>query len=252
MQYPIFIYYIYYYLYTFFLYIKSLFIKSVLPSKPHIDQTQRYLLDKHAYFDRNKTSSHSQIEPFFYNKETYATIMNDHANPYEKQWKTRILFENTPRGNIIMLYDIYKMGFLYYSDQQSIPYNILNAVAMKYVITFHCLDFFMDETHYTSPFLKLYEKNKTHINNIKKTIQITTSVRPSTPLSQPVETIKNRFLYQGKIMNFSFLQKTPKIPAINISNKYNGLFDTTTAYNMSYKDFKTKVLLKDRENSLSK
>ena len=43
-----------------------------------------------------------------------------------------------------MFYDPYKLGFSYYSDTNGIPYFILNAVAMKYIYTFRCLDFFVD------------------------------------------------------------------------------------------------------------
>ena len=42
-----------------------------------------------------------------------------------------------------MHYDLYKNGFAYYCND-SLNYNLLNAVAMKYVITFFCRDFFID------------------------------------------------------------------------------------------------------------
>jgi hypothetical protein len=45
-----------------------------------------------------------------------------------------------------MYYDIFKQGFAYYSDQSGVPYKILNAVAMKYVIVFLCRDFFLDDS----------------------------------------------------------------------------------------------------------
>ena len=58
------------------------------------------------------------------------------------------------------------MGSSYYSDQNIVSYDILNAVAMKYVTIFRCRDFFIDETirKISSPFIKLYftdEPNKT-------------------------------------------------------------------------------------------
>ena len=57
----------------------------------------------------------------------------------------RVLIEATPRGNVIMFYNPYKLGFSYYSDSTGIPYPILNAVAMKYVTVFYCRNFFVDE-----------------------------------------------------------------------------------------------------------
>jgi hypothetical protein len=87
----------------------------------------------------------SNIDPIFYNKKELNEIMKIEHNHIEKSWKTRILYESTPRGSIIMFYDAFKQGFSYYSEQNGIPYSILNAVAMKYVVMFFCRDFFMDE-----------------------------------------------------------------------------------------------------------
>lgn len=87
----------------------------------------------------------SNIDPIFYNKKELNEIMKIENNDIEKSWKTKILYEPTPRGSIIMFYDAFKQGFSYYSEQNGIPYSILNAVAMKYVVLFFCRDFFMDE-----------------------------------------------------------------------------------------------------------
>ena len=84
------------------------------------------------------------IDAVFYSKSQWTELLKDENNYLEKKWRTKLLIENTPRGNIIMYYDAYKLGFAYYSDQ-TVPYPVLNAVAMKYVLTFFCRDFFMDE-----------------------------------------------------------------------------------------------------------
>lgn len=102
----------------------------------------------------------SNIEPVFYLRPQYQTAIALENNALETAWKRRILMETTPRGNIIMYYNAYKRGFAYFSDQ-TIPYDLLNAVAMKYVVTFRCLHFFLDEqvvpSDYASPFVQLYE-----------------------------------------------------------------------------------------------
>lgn len=85
------------------------------------------------------------IVPLFYNKLDFKEYMQQSNNALEKTWKTRVLYLNTPRGNIMMYYDAFKLGFSYYSDQNVISYDILNACAMNYVRFFHCLDFFIDE-----------------------------------------------------------------------------------------------------------
>ena len=226
------------------------------PPTPPPTPTEIYLLDKHTCFNKNKTNENihveTQIEPFFYDKPKYTKILKDSQNIYEKLWKTRILFENTPRGNVIMLYDIYKMGFCYYSDQQMITYDILNAVAMKYVVTFRCIDFFIDEKYYTSPFLKLYESVETKETHTQKRIhQQNNSIRqihnqtlpmtkpPTTAAAEEPMTIKNRFLYQGKIANFSFTQKIPKKRVTIKHNTLNELFEKNPQ--MSYSEFKKSL-----------
>jgi len=268
------IYYVFYYFYSFQIYLKSLFFHaSTSIAPPPTNQTQKYLLDKTVYFNerKNDTSYPQQIEPFFYDKTQYANTMKDITNPYENKWKTRILFEHTPRGNIIMLYDIYKMGFCYYSDQQSIPYDILNAAAMKYVVVFKCLDFFIDETYHKSPFLELYEmenikenktqariqKQNTQIKNTMKLVAAKAPVNRSTNTSASdvpiieVATIKNRFLYQGKMTNFSFIQRIKK-KGVNKPtlfkehSQHRELFENGSGH-ISYKDFKAKLLQQQQQ-----
>ena len=113
----------------------------------------------------------SNIDNVFYSKRLYQEMLVDPKNVLEKKWKTNILYVNTPRGNIVMYYDVYKLGFTYYCDS-SLPYNILNSVAMKYVMYFRCLDFFIDEeirpTDKPSPLLKLLEEDKKGSNDENK------------------------------------------------------------------------------------
>jgi hypothetical protein len=109
------------------------------------DQTTR-LLKTYVVLPKNETKPNynENIDAIFYSKSQWTELLKDENNYLEKKWRTKILIENTPRGNIIMYYDAYKLGFAYYSDQ-TVPYPVLNAVAMKYVLTFFCRDFFMDE-----------------------------------------------------------------------------------------------------------
>jgi len=148
---------------------------TVDPIKNYIDSNKNKLLTSYSIENMNKN-----IDKIFYDKKELLEILVDQNNELEKLWKSRILFENTPRGNIIMYYDAFKQGFAYYSDMTGIPYNILNAVAMRYVILYRCRDFFVD-TEYVdeqkeSPLIKLYleyekslEKKSEPDDNIKKT-----------------------------------------------------------------------------------
>jgi len=111
---------------------------------------ERQLDDKHKYIKAqyeawtNQQASNDNIDPELYRLEWYKTEMK-RENEIEKKWKSRILMEYTPMGNIVMWYDVYRGGFVYHSDAAaSLTYVLLNAVAMKYVKRFHCYDFFMD------------------------------------------------------------------------------------------------------------
>ena len=114
------------------------------PIEEYIKQKKNKLL--RTWEDESVNSKiNSNIDPIFYDKKELNEIMKIENNDIEKSWKTRILYEPTPRGSVIMFYDAFKQGFSYYSEQNGIPYSILNAVAMKYVVMFFCRDFFMDE-----------------------------------------------------------------------------------------------------------
>ena len=84
------------------------------------------------YQNKKLKDINDNVEKEFYTKETYNNALEQENNILESNWKKRILIENTPRGNVYMYYDAYKLGFSYYSDTSSLSYNLLNAVAMKY------------------------------------------------------------------------------------------------------------------------
>ena len=191
-------------------------------------------------------------------------LLTDENNNLEKIWKTRVLFENTPRGNVIMYYDAFKQGFAYYCDQTSIPYYLLNAVAMKYVITYRCRDFFVDnqETpeNNPSPLLKNEEPTKSQNTNDKESSNkpikstafakfknynnVATKVKKldndkSEKNDKPY--IRNKFICLGKIINFKLIQPTQKKRGIVFkSNLLDSMKNDTTFQKtvMSYSDYK--------------
>lgn len=125
---------------------------TIFPPKniKRIDMNEEYIHNTKIKFLKlydhpNYTSFSSNIESIIYDKKKLTEVLSDSNNHLEKIWKTRIMIEKTPIGNIVMFYDIYKQGFSYYCDQPIVAYDILNSVAMKYVMRFWCLDFFMDE-----------------------------------------------------------------------------------------------------------
>jgi len=154
------------------------------------------------------------IDPVFYNREEYIKTVTTLDNVLEPIWKRKLLYESTPRGNIVMFYDAYKEGFAYYSDSH-MTYDILNMTASKYSILFRCRDFFIDEQLYplghTSPLIKLKEDQDTKpvSNAVKLEGPFLKSKKSNTNSSVPPAKIcsKNKFVHLGKICNFSFLKK---------------------------------------------
>jgi len=217
------------------------FLSLVKKSKPvkidEISPEENYKTRNRALFLKSFQESEmkeysSNIEPIFYTREEYNKAILDPKNTIEPVWKRRILFEFTPRGNLIMYYDSYKEGFAYYSDTQ-ITYDILNAAAMKYSILFRCRDFFSDELQYpagsTLPLLQLKESipQEKHIKPriegpFIKPKKHTTNAHKNLPAEKIYS--KNKFLYLGKICNFSVLSKEKVIRPV-VETKYSSIFD---------------------------
>jgi len=195
------------------------------------------ILDK---FEKAPENNYN-IDPIFFDKKEFNEFMKTPNNSLESIWKTRILMESTSRGNIIMLYDAYKLGFSYYCDQNVVPYDILNTVAMKYVMTYRCYSFFIDElilpgkenpliTHY----LEDKKENKKNDSFIKLK-NYTSETKDSSIVKKEKEPMKNKFIYLGNIRNFNITQPIPKKNTINNFN--SKLLDGITT-NMSYNEFK--------------
>jgi len=221
----------------------------------------------------------------FYDNGLYKKTISVSDNDFEKKWKRNILYVNTPRGNIVMMYDAYKKGFAYYCDTQSVSSIVLNALAMKYVMVFRCRDLFMDN-HLTpeerdSPLIKLQleeenaEKEKKKQNNTNsidpnllknapfaKLKKYNTAPSSSTQTNNNNATeketekekeknephITNKFIYLGKIVNFSFMPKKIKSNRNHIAksvvfqgSKMESMFEEEHNLQkevMSYKDYK--------------
>lgn len=184
----------------------------------YIEKRKQHFLSTYE----NAVNFNESIDPVFYNKTDYKKAMETPNNEIEHYWKKRILLENTPRGNIIMYYDAYKLGFVYYCDNSSLPYSLINAVVMKYVTTYRCRDFFIDvhikpETQ-QSPVMDLYKDDPTETKQkkpksnafakLKNYSEVSTKTAPQKPNQEQKDA--NTIIYQGKISNFSITQKIDK------------------------------------------
>ena len=203
-------------------------------------QTKRFL-EKVSDNQKEKEKWNQNIDPICYSLAEFQESILPENNTLEDEWKRRILMEYTPRGNVIMYYDIFKHAFAYASDNY-IPYSVLNACAMKYVLTFRCIDFFVDSTilpeDILSPFSLLqneaeikkkeeadtkkkdlgisfvnapFAKLKTYSSKQEKTSD-SESNKEKKPKAGDMIKYSNNFRHLGKISNVSLLSKPKKSP----------------------------------------
>jgi hypothetical protein len=232
-------------------------------------------------FSNENMEWNKNMDEEYYNIELYKKSIEHENSEFELKWKRRTLLEHTPRGNIIMYYDVYKKGFAYYCDQQSIHYILLNALAMKYVRLFMCRDLFVDETIdpqcSPSPLIHLEKENvKTENKPKKENIAVDlkqtlksgpfaklkkynqTTTKLEEVVEKNIEKHMNRFLYMGKILNYSFIEKPSKKAKINSilfkggpggsgTGIYGAMFEKEHDLQMNvlnYSDFKKKRMNK--------
>ena len=242
-------------------------------------QKQRFL---ESYNTMTIEIANSNIEKCFYDTKLHTQTVENVNNELEKTWKRRIMMENTPRGNIIMHYDAYKQGFVYYSDNSNIPYFVINAAIMKYVLLYRCRDFFIDDEimpeNMISPLLSILNKPEKS-DNSEKTEQTNSQSNPVLKSSafaklksyntvsgklassdKPTENdtpkpeknyTRNKIIYSGKISNFYFLQKyTLKTKHVAFSSELlDGLKSNSDMQKQvfSYKDFKRIKEIKESQ-----
>ena len=241
--------------------------------------TQKFLK---TFEKLEQTVYNSNIDAILYDRKELLEQLIDSNNEHEKKWRKNILYETTPRGNIVMHYDIFKQGFAYYSDQ-AITYNILNVAAMKYCVAFSCRDFFLDEKILNQPstFTKIRvdeekaesDKKKEYVKQMipnmanarlakfknyaidKPKIDNTTSTQSVNPVVEP-EYVMNKFINLGKTNNFSFIQKIGKpitlsLNATTASTQFDAMFtDIKVEPKLNYKLFKENKLKEELKGTV--
>jgi hypothetical protein len=177
--------------------------------------TERFfaILEKH---ESKWGNWNANIDAVFYQKTVYDKEMQDEDNALEERWRRRLITLYTPRGNVVMYYHPYKMGFMYFADR-SLPYDVLNAVSMRYCDMYRCIDFFMDEwildSRYENPLLESHEKANVALP--KRTVGPHTSYKQA-KLPSLEERRRNRFVYGGNIRNVELMQKAPPPPPLGL------------------------------------
>jgi hypothetical protein len=164
-----------------------------------VDENGNISVDENEYISVDDVISKEwnvNIDPILYERKGLKQYLENNDNILENQWKSRKLMEYTPYGNIIMQYNIFNEGFVYYSDQSGIPYSILNAMAMKYVLLFRCRDLFIDESIIpqgnTSPFITFILEDEKNEQNKRKEANKSLIKLPHFMKDSPFAILKDR------------------------------------------------------------
>lgn len=178
------------------------------------------------YLNTPEEQANSQISPDLYSNEKRKLMFEDPNNNIEKEWKSRILIENTQQsGNIMMFYDCYRMEFVYYSDMQIVSNKALHYTAMKYVVINKCRDFFIDMENYPKNKIidllraedakmktKTISTNMEGRNDLVSTLSKTNTnkkpvLKQTQNVAKPTYPYSNKFMRVGKLADFNILQK---------------------------------------------
>lgn len=197
-----------------------------------------------CYFTKNQKKIEDKKDPVpiikyeeKYLKE-WKSIIENYTDEEKCQKKKELdvcfVMENTPLGNVLMTYDYKRETFKYYSDH-IIPYRYLETVGRKFVKQFHCKFLFVDieeevqlaenkkkeenkkteekneiEDTLIAPKKNIFAKLKNYNNSsLNGKINVSQQVKKTTQ-HKIVKENANRYTYEGKLMNFSFLKKIDK------------------------------------------
>ena len=219
----------------------------IVETPPYVETKYDKSCKKYLNFYKTETKDeNSNIDPFLYDFDKRKEFFVESTNVYEKQWKSRILIESTPRGNVMMYFNPYSLAYHYYSDEQIIPFKILQQVATKYVVMYRCKDFFIDaEERPNNKMLEILNKEedslkskKMKVNDITKCVNLKadqskddvfaslkdyrSEVKPNEvnqkpAIKKPEPKFSNKFVRIGKMCEFNITQKPTdkKIEAVN-------------------------------------
>ena len=175
-----------------------------------------YFLYKHFFSEKKKIVEKKEEEVYenkYYDK--FDELNSDELEEqYVKDLKNNIIFENTPKGNVLMYYDFETESFIYHCDTKDISYLYLETVARKYAIQNNCKKIVVDIKRE----LEEAKKEKPKINEIKKDKgdKLFASFKSynrkgsggakKTNKTFILRQNANRYSYKGKIKDYKYLQ----------------------------------------------
>lgn len=248
-----------------------------IPTISYTESLQQYYqkhLKQFLAFSALPFANENLTDGLFYDSEKYKDIHHDHE--FTRLFRSRVLMETTPLGNIVMFYDHVKLYFAYYSDQVISSYPILNAVAMKYCRLFRVCHLFVDENILVSPLLSLlkehyyadnmlpptqayqkpfdpeYEivKQNAHLFKLSKPKSGGNGTNSRIEEKKPPidEKFRNRFIHLGRIRDFQLLKKPVSTNTTAFmfddgsSQTADSLFGARSGGQLDWKSFKSRKL----------
>ena len=225
--------------------------KNFIFNEKELEQKMVKFNELYCNFEKVGTYSEEKCKELAEN-ESFDFIKKEHLN----KLKNSFVIEYTPLGNVLMIYDIERETFKYYSDN-NIPYRFLEVVGRKYVKQFNCRSIFVDMEDELLQSEDKWEKERKEkeekemeekrqkedsIKNnqipkeVKKSVfakfksynresgtgHVNIAAPPKNSIPNKIITEKqtnekillkekaNRYTYEGKFANFSFLKKADK------------------------------------------
>lgn len=244
-----------FYLNKIILFFTILFSTNSQNSILKIDKNKDYIekkINKLQNFLKNPEKINKNMKSNYYNIEEFSNDMD-----IENEWKRKIAIIYTPLGNIFMYYNVYKLAFSYYSDQ-NIPFPLLNAAAIDYVINYNCLDFLADEenlNNYNNIFLNNLKNfhDSSNGKTKKKFLENDVFVKSKSKNEKKQEEeekkegkeeeneknyFKNKFINCGKFSMIDIFKKK-KAPPFQVNSELLNSLNTQLNI-ISYKDYKNK------------
>jgi hypothetical protein len=111
---------------------------------------------------------------------------------------TSFVIEMSPIGNVVMMYDVSKESFVYYSDH-IVPFRLLETIAMKYVCFFDCKQIYVDRHKEIIQIVATQPKTTKDIFNQVRNPTANTK-------KEQIEVKMNRYRNAGRFSNFIVLQ----------------------------------------------
>jgi len=190
-------------------------IKQPPPEKQETQYEKSCKKYAEFYNKTNADEENSNIDAELYDFDKRKELFADPNNLPEKMWKSRILLENTPRGNVLMYYNPYTHSFYYHSDEQIIPYPILEQIAKKYVVMYRCKDFYIDNNMSENKMLLVLQKEEDALKSKKMKVNDITKCVNAHADSKDVFAALKDYRSTGQAASSS----TPSVPSSTMISK---------------------------------